>query len=938
MAETNLIAAIEKLLNKKFSDKKVSATDIIKKYENLTGNKFELDDVKEEILDFVIYAKEKIIEFTDKTVYSAEKLEDSFKKISNVNLDKSLQMTSNSSIELLRTSFSKINNIVVSSTKSMFTYGTNIIKGFFSDISKKTDSMLSNIFTPLKNMLATVLVPFKMIGTFFSGMKTLFSTGIKGLFGGDLFTSEKDEKDNDRAGITKKVLGENLILKRTSVGIAIAWLWKQMNKNGSGGLGGANSSDGILETAKDIALLTSAGGIKGFLKKIGLFTFKAAGAAGLAYSLFNVGSNVYDYFNETNPEKKQTAGEKTLGSGAVTAASMSLALIPGVGLPAAMIVSGIANALMTPEMEEKIGESILYVYNGAIDLAKRAWEAIPTWEEFKTSIYEGYDKYIGKPLGDLGTNISNWLSGIRNKISTWWDGAVKWWDSLWEEFKTSIYEGYDKYIGKPLGDLGTNISNWLSGIRNKISTWWDGAVKWWDSLWEDSKTIEQKKNDHLEDLETAFDPYNLSKNNQKISEEIALKEKNALELGNAVLKKELEITKQTASNMEEKNQIDKNINESVVKFSETAENLNKPLKDFTEEIKRNTELSATSSFFNNVSKALSGSGGRVGSSGSGGTYTGSYSTPLISATGSIMFTQGRLKGKKFDNFEDALATLISRSEGGFSSVNRNDSDSGVSLGFGQWNSERARDLLLRMQKQDPNSFNSMMGERLVKALEDPSRWATGKGTHKYAFSIDEQRAFAKLASRGDMQQVQVEKMRQDMKTYFAETDKLKITDMRAKMFFADLRHQYGLGGAKKLIGDSRTLEDMYERVKNTQYSKRRGEVYRDLLSLQELEKKTKEVEVKAHKVEPVNIQNKEAEERGKTYKTLAEAVSKLQISFDKSAKKDDANITKIQTTDNSTVISNSSQDDSDRIPNQIMSYVFGVNAGGNDTLNILGSE
>jgi len=886
LAGTNLIAAIEELLNKKFSDKKVSATDIIKKYENLTGNKFELDDVKEEILDFVIYAKEKIIEFTDKTVYSAEKLEDSFKKISNVNLDKSLQMTSNSSIELLRTSFSKINNTIVSTTKNMFTYGSNIIKGFFSDISKKADTMIGNIFSPLKNMLATVLVPFKMIGTFFSGMKTLFSTGIKGLFGGDLFTSEKDEKDNDRAGITKKVLGENLILKRTSVGIAIAWLWKQMNKNGSGGLGGANSSDGILETAKDIALLTSAGGIKGFLKKIGLFTFKAAGAAGLAYSLFNVGSNVYDYFNETNPEKKQTAGEKTLGSGAVTAASMSLALIPGVGLPAAMIVSGIANALMTPEMEEKIGESILYVYNGAIDLAKRAWEAIPTWEEFKTSIYEGYDKYIGKPLGDLGTNISNWLSGI----------------------------------------------------RNKISTWWDGAVKWWDSLWEDSKTIEQKKNDHLEDLETAFDPYNLSKNNQKISEEIALKEKNALELGNAVLKKELEITKQTASNMEEKNQIDKNINESVVKFSETAENLNKPLKDFTEEIKRNTELSATSSFFNNVSKALSGSGGRVGSSGSGGTYTGSYSTPLISATGSIMFTQGRLKGKKFDNFEDALATLISRSEGGFSSVNRNDSDSGVSLGFGQWNSERARDLLLRMQKQDPNSFNSMMGERLVKALEDPSRWATGKGTHKYAFSIDEQQAFAKLASRGDMQQVQVEKMRQDMKTYFAETDKLKITDIRAKMFFADLRHQYGLGGAKKLIGDSRTLEDMYERVKNTQYSKRRGEVYRDLLSLQELEKKTKEVEVKAHKVEPVNIQNKEAEERGKTYKTLAEAVSKLQISFDKSAKKDDTSVTKTETTDNSTILNGSTQDNSDKIPNQIMNYVFGVNAGGNDTLNILGTE
>lgn len=131
MAETNLISSIEELLNKKFSDKKISPKEIINKYEKMTGDKFELDDVKEEILNLIIYAKDKVTEFVNKTAYSVEKLEESFKKISNINLEKSLQVSSNNSIELIRNGFSKMNNTVMSSTKNMFTYGTNIIKGFF---------------------------------------------------------------------------------------------------------------------------------------------------------------------------------------------------------------------------------------------------------------------------------------------------------------------------------------------------------------------------------------------------------------------------------------------------------------------------------------------------------------------------------------------------------------------------------------------------------------------------------------------------------------------------------------------------------------------------------------------------------------------------------------------------------------------------------------
>lgn len=879
MAETNLISSIEELLNKKFSDKKISPKEIINKYEKMTGDKFELDDVKEEILNLIIYAKDKVTEFVNKTAYSVEKLEESFKKISNINLEKSLQVSSNNSIELIRNGFSKMNNTVMSSTKNMFTYGTNIIKGFFSDISKKTESMVNSLLSPIKNMIAKILVPFKMIGSFFSNIKTMFSTGIKGLFGDGLFKNEKEEKDEERAGITRKVLGETLILKRTSIGIAISWLWKQMNK--SGALGTGKNGDSMAETVKDSALAISAiggvGALKGFLKKFGSFALKGAGTAGGLYSLWNVSSNAYDYFNETDPEKKETAGKKTLGSGAVTTAAMSLALIPGVGLPAALIVSGIANALMTPEMEEKLGEGIIYVYNGAINLAKDAWEALPTWEEFKITVNNGYNTYIREPLANFG-------------------------------------EG---------------IVNWLSEIKNKISSWWDSAKSWWDELWKDSKTIEQKRENYFNDSELAFDLY---KQTHLIEENKNIKDKSNEELYSALSDLSISEADKEASFLElqERKNIDKNINESVIKFSETISFLIKPLKEFSEEMKSNS-TSFSLNFFSKIKKSISDTFSNTTK-----TQNNKFVTPLNSENGSVIFEKGRLAGKKFENYETALAALISKSEGDYSSVNRNDMGAGVSLGFGQWNSGRARDLLLRMQKLDPEAFKANMGENLVKALNDNTRWGGKRlGSNPYVFSKEEKEGFSKLASREDMQKIQIDKMLQDMSIYFEQAKKQNITDVRAQMFFSDLQHQYGFGGAKKLVGDAKTLEDMLEKVKYTAYRGRRYEVYNDLLSLKELEKGKPIIE--SPKVEPVKI-NSDKNIQNNRSETLTNAISELTKFVKKATENKEVNMDKTEKTDNSTVINNSSTDTSDKIPKQIMDYVFGVNAGGNDTLNILGAE
>ena len=149
------------------------------------------------------------------------------------------------------------------------------------------------------------------------------------------------------------------------------------------------------------------------------------------------------------------------------------------------------------------------------------------------------------------------------------------------------------------------------------------------------------------------------------------------------------------------------------------------------------------------------------------------------------------------------------------SVNKNDKNgkndigAGVSLGFAQWNGGRARDLLKRMQQQDPEAFKAAMGEDLVKALSDEKRWkGAGDRKNAYKFSAEEAKGFKELASREDMQKLQLDKMKEDVAGYMKIIKQRGITGAAEQIFYADMMHQVGEGGVIKGTGGYTDLASM----------------------------------------------------------------------------------------------------------------------------------
>lgn len=521
MADVTIIEtdAIEKILDKHFANSNTSSKEISDKYEQLTGESLQLEDITKEVIEFILEAKIQFNSLSEKTkeaVYSIENLTDAIKNIVSVSKEKntSSNVSSNSSsISTIQNSFIKMKDSVINGTKRMFDGGISIIKGFFGDISRRAASMMDNILAPFKNLLGAIMVPFKMLGNIFSSLKGLFTNGLSSLFG-----SKDKENDFTIAGITKKPLNENLIMKRTSIGIAVAWLWKKMQNKSYG----IEEGGGLLDTAKDLALLSGKGGIlataTGLLGKLAVLIPIVTGVAAMGYDLFNKGKKWWD---AETPEEKRDAGEDVAGSASVSAAGMAIGGAIGMyfGGPIGMQIGaalggGIASLITSDEFKKKVGKA-WYAFTDKVSewtvaaakmvgrFLDKAWDAIPTWDEwgkkwdsFKSLFKEGWNDFI-----DLFPTWDEWAEKWNSAVSKGkelWDSATAWvptWEGIKESFSnfgTSIKGYWNEYIGEPLGNLGTSIAGWLGGIKDKLSSWWDSATSWWDSLWADSKTMEER--------------------------------------------------------------------------------------------------------------------------------------------------------------------------------------------------------------------------------------------------------------------------------------------------------------------------------------------------------------------------------------------------------------------------------------------------------------
>jgi len=942
MAKDDLIKeALENILNKNLKYKDMTPDYVSNKYKKLTGEDLQLDDIKEEIIDFIVSAKDSLSKFSEKTVeasFSLDSLSKSAKNIGFENIEKAFKTTISGSIDFIRTGYNKMSNVVLTSAKTMFLYSSGIIKNFFNDISKRTSSIIESIVSPIKNIMAMVLVPFKMIGSIFSGIKDIFSGGIKGLFG-NLFSSDEDhEKDFDRAGITKKALSENLILKRTSIGVSIAWLWKQMSKSN---FGSEEESGGFLNTAKDFALLgmASKGGLiataLGLLKKLAIAAPIIASVGAMGYDLFKKSKN---YFNAKTPEEKRDAAEDLSGSALVSSGGMviggSIGFLLGGPLGAkigASIGGGLASIFASDAFKKTVGKAWFKVVDAVsagmswiADKAISLWNALPTWEEFKTTVAEKYNTYIATPLANIRDDTINLFTGMIDGIKSLWDKASKWWDSFWadlnkrsDEFKTKDESKNKFLLPREIREAQAQEDRIALELGNKE------LIKEIQALKEKSpKNIVQDKNENF--MDTIKEASEINSFTKMSSEKL-------YELMNnlAVSESDKEII---WNELNQRKLIDESINKSVAFFSEITVSLLKPLKEFTRQLELNNQyslLNSAKTLFSGIARFFSGRTETQETDEKTHTVTLPTSGGAVSAlknfwtkTGAKVFSP-TLK-KSFNSIEEVLSSIITSSEGAYNSVNINDGKGGSSLGKAQWNANRARNILMKFRAKDKAEFDRLMGSNLTNALD------TRKGNWSYFFSSKEVQGFKELMKRKDMQEIQDKQMLADASNYLQIAKKRGITDPKAQIFYADLMHQSGQDGANRRIGNLTDLDSMYRAVSGF-YAGRRARVYKML----------KELEIKPEKVQTPSIDlEKVSEVASDKYSDLKENLVSLTDKFTDGLKKivenskESIKDSKGSTTNITETGSPNLSTSVEQIPKLILNYMFGVNAGGDDTTNI----
>ena len=622
------------------------------------------------------------------------------------------------------------------------------------------------------------------------------------------------------------------------------------------------------------------------------------------------------------------------------------------------------------------------------------WNALPTWGEFKTSVANNFNTYIGEPLGNLGTSIASWLSGIKDKLSGWWDGATSWWDSLWADSKTmeersaefkspdksdtsglSFRERRELEEGKKQMEeavnavalkLGEKIHDEeLKRLRQKHGI--QEEVKAIPGL-AGSNPIEDAKV-HAETIEKIAEKATsaaLEESKQSILETLTYSQMTVNQLNDLMSDISIaESEKETIwAELEARKKIDENINESVTSFSEIIEKLLDPLKKFTDELRSAiTPAEGVAAVTGTVAAAIQRLASKfgeakdkttgvvkdaVGSVSTGPKALGSGSTPLAfdSSKGGIELSGGRFKEiERFNSIEDAIIRTIQLNEGSMNSVNKNDRGAGVSLGFAQWNGGRAQDLLKRMQQQDPEAFKAAMGEDLVKALSDEKRWkGAGDRKNAYKFSAEEAKGFKELAGREDMQKLQLDKMKEDVAGYMKIMEQRGITGTAEQIFYADMMHQAGAGGVRKGTGGYTDLASMYEMSRGFDggiHANRRDTVFNTLGNLKIVEPTEKATTIESVKTEetvkPTATGESFLERMTRTLTSAAEETNKkLTETFDTVVTRTTEAMQKVEPGKSpDSVLDINKHDD---VPDKILNFVFGVNPGGSYSENIFSME
>ena len=187
-----------------------------------------------------------------------------------------------------------------------------------------------------------------------------------------------------------------------------------------------------------------------------------------------------------------------------------------------------------------------------------------------------------------------------------------------------------------------------------------------------------------------------------------------------------------------------------------------------------------------------------------------------------------------DEMTKAAVQIISRSEGTYGTINRNDNGA-VSIGMLQWHADRALQLMRSIANADTGSAQSILGSSFYNEVMSASSW------NSRTFSAAEGTAASNLLSTSVGKSKQDALAYNDVQGYISAGQKLGISNAGVLVYYAELYNR-GMGVAKRILNaaagggaySSVTLSGLHKTAlanSASYYSERLNYAYSTIVSL-----------------------------------------------------------------------------------------------------------
>lgn len=151
------------------------------------------------------------------------------------------------------------------------------------------------------------------------------------------------------------------------------------------------------------------------------------------------------------------------------------------------------------------------------------------------------------------------------------------------------------------------------------------------------------------------------------------------------------------------------------------------------------------------------------------------------------------------------------------------------MGKLQWHANRARNLLVEVQKADPITFNQYLGgTRIANEIKNKTDWSNRK------LSASEVKAVSKLLNTNVGKKVQDKLIGNDVSAYIKTGQGLGIKDAAALSYFADLYNQSPARAVSIAKKSNKSLQSLHTQAMKdpvmSKYKSRRDKAYKSALS------------------------------------------------------------------------------------------------------------